>query len=108
MSPAHLRVLLALLVPLLLLGTVAHAGVPVMKAKMLVYAAVDDTNFVTIPKYGIVTYLYNETTVIVKEKASSTIIISYDPSTNTLKVFGENIFDTEFYDPDEFQKYGLT
>ena len=75
---AWILLLLVILLATPILSGVAIASVPVMHGKLLLYS----------PGYITVLFMYNDTSVIITNVGSSgnTVIISYDPATNTLKV----------------------
>ena len=79
LARAWILLLLVILLATPAMSGKATASVPVMHGKLLLYSW---------PDYITVLFMYNDTSVIITNVGSSgnTVIISYDPATNTLKV----------------------
>ena len=82
LARAWILLLLVILLATPIMSEEAAADVPVMHGKLLVYRGALGLDYIT------VLFMYNDTTVIMANVGISgkTIIISYDPATNTLKV----------------------
>ncbi len=93
------------------LPVTVSAGVPVIKGKLLVYALVDQNGSI-LPGYSTVLYLYyNDTTVIIGSLIfgmPNSIVISYNPSSNTLYVKGVKLISgISGMSKSEFQRWGF-